>query len=219
MIGNLIQLTEQDRERISRAVREAERRTNAEIVPMLVERSGLYRDAQHRTGLGLALLVLTSLLMLEAKWLPWGWHGKAAAWLVLGTLIAYGIGTWLGTFGSVILAVTSTERLHQKVRLRAERAFARHGISRTRDRTGVLIMLSILERQVFVLPDSEVSHRVANDEWNDVVSAVTGRLRNGDIIGGLCAGIERAGTVLARACPVRSNDNPNELSNELIQDS
>src|SRR5262247_2194989 len=60
--GENMILSEQEKARISEAVRAAEHRTSAEIVPMLVVRSALYRDAQHRTGLALALLVLTGLL-------------------------------------------------------------------------------------------------------------------------------------------------------------
>ena len=106
--GKGMTLNEQEKARISETVHAAERRTSAEIVPMLVTRSGLYRDAQHRTGLGLALLVLTGLLMWEV-WLPWGWHAANAAWLILGTLLAYSFGSWLGTYGPVIRAVTSPD--------------------------------------------------------------------------------------------------------------
>jgi putative membrane protein len=42
-------------------------------------------------------------------------------------------------------------------------------------------------------------------------------VKAGDIIGGLCRGIERAGTVLAQYFPPRPGDNPNELPDELIQ--
>ena len=52
---------------------------------MLVARSGLYHDAQHRAGLALALMVLTGLLMSEAFWVPWGWHAANAAWLIVST--------------------------------------------------------------------------------------------------------------------------------------
>jgi putative membrane protein len=61
-------LSEEEKARISEAVRVAEARTRAEIVPMLVARSGIYRDAQHRSGLALALIVLTVLLMGEGLW-------------------------------------------------------------------------------------------------------------------------------------------------------
>jgi putative membrane protein len=217
-IGKAIELTEQDRARIGDAVRAAERLTSAEIVPMLVDRSGLYRDARHRTGLALALVALTGLLMLEAVWLPWGWHAANAAWLILGTLAAYGIGAWLGTFGPVIRAFTSTDRLHLKVRLRAERAFSHHGISQTRERTGILLMVSLLERQVYLLPDQGIGRRISTAQWEEVVGAVVTTLERGDIAGALCVGIERCGLLLTQACPATPGVNPNELPDRLVQE-
>jgi len=44
------------------------------------------------------------------------------------------------------------------------------------------------------------------------------RMKAGDLVEGLCRGIEASGVILARACPTRQGDNPNELSNEVIQD-
>jgi len=217
-IGESMRLSDQEKARISEAVRAAERKTSAEIVPMLVARSALYRDAQHRSGLTLALLVLTGLLMGDALWLPWGWHAADAAWLIVATLLAYLIGTWLGTSAPVIRAVTSTDRLRDKVRLRAERAFAQHGISQTRERTGVLLMVSLLERHVFVLPDRGIGSRVQAVQWDDVVKTVIAKLKANDIAGGFCAGIERCGAILCEEYPARPGDNPDELSDRLVQE-
>lgn len=218
-IGKLTCLTANDRARIGEAVRSAERETRAEIVPMVVSRSGLYRDAQHRAGLILALLALTGLLTLEAAWLPWGWHAANAAWLVLSTVAAYAVGAWSGTFAPIVRLVTSKERMRQKVRLRAERAFAQHGVSQTRERTGALLMLSLLEHQVYVLPDQELARLVPSDQWNDVVQSMTERVRANDVAGALCSGVIRCGEILARACPVSSGDNPNELPDRVIEES
>jgi putative membrane protein len=216
--NDIVQLSESEKARISEAVRAAEARTTAEIVPMLVARSALYRDAQHRAGLALALLVLTALLMGEGLWLSWGWQTLHAAWLVLATLLAYAIGSWTGTLSVVVRAVTSTERLRNKVRLRAERAFAQHSLSRTRQRTAVLLMVSLLERHVYVLPDSGIAAGIAPAQWNEVVEAVVMRLKTHDIAGGFCAGIERCGALLAQTYPARPGDNPDELSNRLVQE-
>ena len=71
-VGSSLGLTAEDRERIRLAVQTAERRTKAEIVPMIVVRSGLYREVRHWVGLGLALLALTVLLTIESHWLPVG---------------------------------------------------------------------------------------------------------------------------------------------------
>ena len=217
-IGDLIELSEQEKARISEAVQSAEAHTSAEIVPMLVARSGLYRDAQHRVGLALALIVLTGLLMGEGLWPSWEWQTTDAAWLLLAVILAYAIGSWIGAFAPVIRGVTSTERLRHKVQLRAEQAFAQHSLSRTRKRTAVLLMVSLLERHVYVLPDVGIGPGIAQAQWNDVVDEVVAKLREHDITGGLCAGIERAGVMLARACPSVPGDNPDELSNRLLQE-
>jgi putative membrane protein len=216
--GKFMPLGELEKARISEAVRVAESQTNAEIVPMLVARSGLYRDAQHRTGLALALTVLTALLMGEGLWVPWAWQTVHAVWLLLATLVAYVLGSWIGAFPPVVRAVTSTERLRHKVRLRAERAFAQHRLSRTRQRTAVLLLVSLLERHVYVLPDSGIGSGITATQWNEVVEAIVARLKEHDVTGGFCAGIERCGGLLAHACPAVPGDNPDELSNRLVQE-
>lgn len=216
--GERLTLTADERERIRLAVHAAEQHTNAEIVPMIVSRSGLYRDAQYRAGIILALVTLTILLTTEILWLPWGWHTSNAAWLVLATILAYGAGAWLGSLVPIIRLFTSTDRMHQKVRLRAERAFAQHAVSQTRERTGVLIMVSLLEHQVYVLPDQPLFQRVPMERWSSVVEAAVDRLKAGDIVGGLCQSIQTCGVLLAEVCPGRPGDNPDELSNELVQE-
>lgn len=217
--GERLELTAEECERIRRAVHEAEQHTNAEIVPMIVSRSGLYRDAQHRSGLLLALVVLTLMLTTELFWLPWGWHGSNAVWLVLATILAYGVGAWLGTLAPCIRFITPTNRLQHKVRLRAERAFTKHAVSQTRERTGVLILVSLLERQIYVLADQSIAQRVPSEGWSSVVEAAVSRLTRGDLVGGLCEGIQVCGTLLAEVSPGRSGDNPDELSNELVIES
>ena len=216
--GERLTLTADERERIRLAVHEAEQHTNAEIVPMIVSRSGLYRDAQHRAGIILALSTLTILLTTEMLWLPWGWHASNAAWLVLATILTYGAGAWLGGLVPIIRLFTSADRMHQKVRLRAERAFAQHAVSQTRERTGVLIMVSLLEHEIYVLPDHPLFQRVPMDRWSSVAEAAVNRLKTGDIVGGLCQSIQTCGILLAEVCPGRPDDNPDELSNELVEE-
>jgi putative membrane protein len=216
--GNGLNLTQAERTHVQDAVEAAERLTSAEIVPMIVMRSGLYRDARYLAGLSVAAVVLTLLVTVEVAWLPWGWHAANAVWLLLATLVGYGTGHWLGRFATVIRWFTSNDRMRHKVRLRAERAFAQHSLSRTRDRNGLLIMLSLLEHQVCVLADQPVFESVPAGVWEHIVAEVVTLVKAGDIIGGLCRGIERAGTVLAQYFPPRAGDNPNELSNDLIQE-
>ncbi|HSA87596.1 MAG TPA: hypothetical protein VLE46_15580, partial [Nitrospira sp.] len=105
-----------------------------------------------------------------------------------------------------------------KVRLRAERAFGQHAVARTRDRTGVLIMVSLLEHQIYVLADQPLFQRVPVERWSTVVESAVGRLKAGDVVGGLCQSVQTCGVLLAQVCPSRPEANPDELSNELVQE-
>ncbi|MCC2641857.1 MAG: uncharacterized protein K0S45_2270 [Nitrospira sp.] len=208
--GKQMALTNEDRARVEAAVQAVEQHTGAEIVPMIVERSGLYRDAQHRSGLLAALVMLTALVTIEPAWLPWGWHAANSVWLVAGILLAYALGAWSGTWPLIIRLFTSRERMHQKVQLRAEQAFAQHGMAKTRDRTGLLLMVSLLERQVYVLADQSLQERLSSDQWQAVVTVIVERMKVGDLVGGLCRGIEASECLLARVCPPNNGDNPND---------
>ena len=56
------------------------------------------------------------------------------------------------------------------------------------------------------------------DRWSSVAEAAVNRLKTGDIVGGLCQSIQTCGILLAEVCPGRPDDNPDELSNELVEE-
>ena len=214
----MMQFTDAERERITQAVQQAERGTKGEIVPMIVPASAFYREAGYRTGLILALLTLAVLLTLEMYWLPWGWHAGNAGWLMLAVVVAYGIGQWLGTVPNIIRLVTSRERMAYKVKLRAEQAFYKHGLHNTKDRTGILILVSLLERRVHVLADKGINDRVPAGTWDGLISGILDGIRTGQATDAICEAITKCGALLAQVSPAGSGDNPDELPDTLIQE-
>lgn len=210
--------TNAEQERIRLAVQQAELVTKGEIVPMIVPASALYREAGYRMGLMLALLALALLLTIEIYWLPWGWHAGNAGWLLLAVIAAYGFGQWLGRVPMVIRLVTSRERLAHKVTLRAEQAFYKHGLHNTQGRTGILILISLLERRIHVLADKGINDRVPAGTWDGLVNGIIDGIRTGQATDAICAAIAKCGTLLAQVSPADSGDNPNELPDALIQE-
>ena len=210
--------TDAERERIRQAVQQAERVTKGEIVPMIVPASARYREAGSRTGLILALLALALLLTIEIYWLPWGWHAGNAGWLLLAVVVSYGFGQWLGSVPMVVRLVTSRERMAHKVTLRAEQAFYKHGLHNTKGRTGILILVSMLERRVHVLADKGINDHVPAGTWDGLVNGIIDGIRTGQATDAICAAIAECGTLLAAVAPVGSGDNPDELPDELIQE-
>ena len=210
--------TDIERERIRQAVQQAESVTKGEIVPMIVPASALYREAGYRMGFMLALLVLALLLTIEIYWLPWGWHAGNAGWLLLAVVLAYGVGQWLGRVPKVIRLVTSRERMAHKVTLRAEQAFYKHGLHNTKGRTGILILVSLLERRVHVLADKGINDRVPEGTWDGLVNGILDGIRAEQATDAICAAIVKCGVLLAQVSPASSGDNPNELPDTLIQE-
>ena len=214
-----VNFSEQELERIRQAVTEAERGTRGEIVPMIVPASARYREARYRMGFACAFILLTILLTLEIEFLHWGWHAANSGWLLLSVVGAYGLGYWLGTFGPVIRWVVSDQRMAQKVRFKAQRAFFEHGLNRTELRTGVLILVSLLEHRVQVLADKSINDRVQDGVWDGLVKTIIDGVHEGIPTKAFCAAIVQCGDILREVFPASEDGpNPNELPNRLVQE-
>ena len=206
--------SEDDRTKIRQAVEAAERRTRGEIVPMIVMASGRYREAQHRAGLLLTVLTLAGLIMARSE--SQEWTTVHPGWTVVAVLGAYLVGLLLGRQRVILRFLIPGERMAEKVRLRAQEAFFAHGLHRTRDSTGVLILLSLLEQRVQILADRAIDQRVPPGTWDAVVQQLIEGVRAGKATDALCQAIETCGALLARYFPATEDDNPNELADDVL---
>ena len=207
----------EDLAKIRAAVQEAETRTRGEIVPMVVPASARYREASHLAGLIAALLVLAVFLALSYGAGFGTWSQVHEGWIIVAVVVAYVLGSVVGTWSWSVRALTSDQRMAMKVRFRAERAFYEEGLHRTREATGVLIFLSLLERRVQVLADRAIHERVPTGTWDGLVEQIVSGVREGRPTESLCDAIARCGALLASHFPVRDGDNPNELPDDLVR--
>src|SRR5205809_6400448 len=76
------------------------------------------------------------------------------------------------------------------VRKAAEKAFDRLGMTRTKDRNGVLFFVVPARRKFGVLGDSGIHERVGQEFWHRVADVVTDKFRAGQFTMGLFCGIE-----------------------------
>ena len=207
-----------DLRKIREAVQAAERRTRGEIVPMIVPSSARYSEARYLAGLALSILALTVLLTWDLGWGQYVWHLHHPGWIVLGVVLAYALGYWAGSLPAVIQFFTSKERMAFKVRRRAELAFYEHGLHKTREGTGILIMASLLERRVQVLADKAINDKVPPGTWDNLVQELIQGIKAGRPTEAFCQAIARCGDLLAQHFPARPGDNPDELADDLIQE-
>jgi len=197
--------TPEERERIAAAVREAETRTSGEIVPMVVDQSYDYP----RAGMVGAFFFSLATSLLICWWLA-----ISSLWVFLpiflvGYLVFHLLIRWLPGLRRALLPA---DEVTAEVEEMAKIAFLDQGLHRTRDETGILILVSLLEHRVQVLADRGINNRVPPDTWDEIVALVTAGIRQRKTCDALCQAVRRCGDLLQEHFPPRKDDR-NELSN------
>ena len=88
-------------------------------------------------------------------------------------------------------------RRDAEVRRYAEALFLRHELFKTRERNGILILVSCFERKVEILADVGLHRRVSDAEWRPVIARMTPLLRERRFAEALQEGLAAAEELLA----------------------
>lgn len=112
------------------------------------------------------------------------------------------------TSGEIVVHLA--DRAHHMPTVDARKAFEKIGMTKTRERNGVLFFVSVRDRKLAVIGDRGIHERVSQDFWADVIKHVEARFAEARYGDGLAEGIGMAATELARHFPRRAND-VNEL--------
>ena len=201
-----------DLERITAAVKEAEGKTAGEIVPCVVQRSDDYEEAVWRGGFLFGIVVFVGFACVRrftTAWLPVDF-----ATAVLAACVAGGGGMLLVQFIPALKRLfAGSSLIHRRVSQRAAEAFITEEVFNTRDRTGILIFLSLLERKVLVVGDAGINAKVGQQEWKGIVERVVSGMRNGRPAEGLIDAVQQSGVLLQRRGVEIRQDDTDELGN------
>ena len=202
----------EEQERIAAAVKVAEQHTAGEIVPCIVAQCDEYEEAAWRGGAIAAFLVFAAFFCLRAfttTWLPLGLGAMGT-----GVVLAGGAGMLLAQWVPALRRLLAGEELmDRRVTGRALQAFVEEEVFATRERTGILIFLSLMEHEVRVLGDAGINARVAPEEWEEVVRRLVEGMRQGQPALGLIEAIAQCGALLERCGGQRRADDTDELGN------
>ena len=199
---------------IETAIHEAEARTAGEIVPYVVSHSDHYEAAAWKGAtLGAFLAVVAAAGLYE---LGGFWGGFILAWILLPPLAGGALGFAAAALVRPLkLWLAGQAAVEHHVHQRAAAAFLENEVFRTRERTGILVFLSLFERRVVVLGDSGINARVEQHEWDAVVARIVTGIRSGQPGTALASAIRRCGELLARRGVVARPDDTDELPDRL----
>jgi putative membrane protein len=217
----MVKLDATDRAAVAKAVRAAEARTSAEIVPVVAIDSGRYDRAEDAFGFVVGLLTVALVWWIYPPAPePGSWSGPPHAVELVALLAAMIVGTGLGTALAIRLPALRRlaippAQLQVEVETAARALFFDQRIHHTSQRDAVLIYVSLFERTVHVLPDQAVAAKLGADVLDRVCAAVTTKLHGNDVRGALVTGVEALGDALAEVLPA-DGEQLNELEDVLV---
>jgi putative membrane protein len=217
---------------IEAAVREAETRTTGEIYCVVAEESSDYGETPLAWAGGVALLAPAILLIAGVHVsIPDFFSTWSAAQVgeaietsvrnaLIGTIVLQGIlfaaTALIVTIPSVRRALTPRGLKRDRVRRRAAEQFLAKNLHLTRDRTGVLIFVSLGEHMAELIADEGIAQHVEPKVWDQAMAALTEGLKRGQPAAGFAAAVGLCADVLAERFPAREGDNPNELPDAVV---
>ncbi len=200
--------TDKEKEQIKEVTATVESRTIGEIAVMVVDESSQYHEAEILGGtiLGsLVALIATILFFHESIW----WY------VPLSFLLFFPAWFFFKKSHALKIYCIGNKRKEKAVKERALRAFYEKGLYKTKQNTGVLFFISILERKVWVLADKGIHEKIKQDTLNKFARHVAQGIREGHACDTLIEAIREAGELLAQYYPIQPGD-INELSDEII---
>ena len=198
-------------EKIKAAVGLAETRTRGEIVPMIVRKSITTGHVPVVLFLG-TLLILWNLIPYASALA----HGISVYAIESIAVVLAAVITWLlkdSSFWQRTLTSDSDEEA--SVFRRAQLEFFTSGIKATEGRTGVLILVSLVEHRAVILADEAIASKLPETTWQEVIKDMLFKIKDGDLAGGISDAIDKVGRLLQKDFPIQAGDK-NELSNKLV---
>ncbi len=93
--------------------------------------------------------------------------------------------------------------------------FERFGLTHTKDKTGVLLLLVLDARKFKIMGDSGISAKLPGTYWNTLANNLSIDFKNSEFVGGVCTLVHEVGLQLVARFPIMLDDT-NELSDNVI---
>jgi len=199
-------LTRDQAQRIESLITEVERSTAGEIVTVVVARCDDY--ASWRIPWIAGLTVASSLaLYLGAPAIPVEW--------IFVAQLPVGVALWcISGLSPVLRRMLPRTSIDATVAARATELFVERGVTETRDRSGVLLLIAELEHRVEILADRGIHSRVGSEGWERHTRRIGEAIAQGHAADGIYGAVEEIGRILQESFPARPDDQ-NELPDSI----
>jgi putative membrane protein len=198
-------ISAQDRTRISAAIGAAEARTSGQIVCVL---------AQSSSGATALPIFIAAVAALALPWLLVAFTDLAVQRILSLQIVVFIALCVVLCLPPVRVALMPRAARRAVAHRAAVEQFSIRGIAHTKDRSGILIFVSLAERYARIIADDGIAARVTQAGWQGAVDALVAHMRDGRIADGFVAAIDLCGKELAAHFP-RAATAQDELPNRI----
>lgn len=211
-------LPETEQEKIQNAVSDVEKVTSGEVVPLITEASDEYPAAIWRGGVLLGVLAASLTTFLLGPNRLWTGMNFVDLWIFPAAFLAFALaGAFLlMVFPALKRPFITRSEMNNAVAKSVFSEFMLNGLAKTRDRTGILIYISLLEHRVQIFADEGINKKVEEGTWQKEVETIVKGIKEKNFSDSLVKAIKDCGKVLAENFPPRPDDT-DELKNLIIK--
>ena len=207
---------------IADTVAEAEKKTTGEIALAVVYQSDSYAFVELFVAFCASFLSFFILflcpspiwnLLERTVWFPS--PAQLTAVIGSGAAIVVFIVYLLVNIPAIDRLIIPNDLKKRRVYARALQHFVESGVYKTTEHSGVLIFASVLERKFFVIADSGIAAKVAQNEWDGICKIMTDGLKEHQAAHAFISAVKECGRILQEYFP-NKEENPNELPDGLV---
>lgn len=198
------------KDKLKKTIAAIEAETSVELVVAISPRSDSYTDARLKSGLALGILSTLFLVFSPLVFSEFQAMSIMTLSYITGLLLVEAVPT-------VKRLLIPEKRKSSYVNRAASTYFLEHNLCATRQRTAVLVYISILERRCKLLGDIGVRAAVPGGDWRDMEAEFERIFGKGDILSGILDTLPGLTDTFAAYLPP-GDTNPDELANEIGED-
>ncbi|OFZ34912.1 MAG: hypothetical protein A3D92_17875, partial [Bacteroidetes bacterium RIFCSPHIGHO2_02_FULL_44_7] len=121
------------------------------------------------------------------------------------------------TSGEVRVVIRShyDEDLEGNLHEQTKRDFLKHGLDKTRDKTGVIVLLVLAAKRFMIWGDDGIHAKVPQGYWDMLAVGISAHFKEERYVQGVCEAVDEVGKRLAEFFPKKLDD-VDELPNKPI---
>lgn len=217
----MFKLNKDDMKKIGSAVKKAESKTSGEIATAIIKESYDYAifELMFAVIIGFLYFVIMMFFVGNFEQLLQGiFWDYSVHYLIMfygfSTFIIITLFYFIGNISSIDRVIVPRNIRNRKVQERATRYFMESGVYNTKDRTGILIFISLMEHRVELLADSGINQKIDDKKWQNIVDNIIKGIKQKEITSHLVESIDECGELLAKHFPIQVDDE-NELADDI----